>query len=94
MPGILLTGFMIGIILVVMGFRENQNLVRRNHLMGMGIVVIGIMIPVTPLSWYIYWEGVFGLFTLAIEHQVVIAFTLIIGIVLAYQGARIYGRIR
>lgn len=92
MPGILATGFLIGIILIILGNRENQNLERRNHLIGLGIMVIGIMIPITPLSWYLYWVGIVGLLILGGEPQIVTLFALVIGIIIVYQGTRIYRR--
>ncbi|MFW9810602.1 MAG: hypothetical protein ACFFE6_14585, partial [Candidatus Thorarchaeota archaeon] len=55
MPSLLIIGFLIGIIFVVLGNREMGDLVRRNRLLKIGISVVGIMIPVTPLSWYGYW---------------------------------------
>ena len=92
MPGILATGFLIGVILIILGSRENQNLERRNHLIGLGTIVIGIMIPVTPLSWYLYWVGIIGLLILGGEPQIVTLFALVIGIIVIYQGIRIYRR--
>ncbi|MFW9886660.1 MAG: hypothetical protein ACFFER_00655 [Candidatus Thorarchaeota archaeon] len=51
-PILLALGFLIGFVFLVLGYREESDLIRRNHLLGLGIVILGIMIPVTPLSWY------------------------------------------
>ncbi len=89
MPFILAIGFLIGIVLLVLGYRETEDRPRRNRLMGTGTIVIGIMIPVTPLSWYGY-----GAFTAALVVGIVelfiIALALVLGVVLMYVGARIY----
>jgi len=92
MPSILILGFLIGVILIILGYRERQDLVRRNHQIGLGTIIVGIMIPVTPLSWYIYWEGFLGLFMLPLEHKLVIILALVIGLAFIVHGARIYRR--
>ena len=53
-PVLLAIGYLIGFVLLVLGYRNETDLTRHHHLMGLGIVVIGIMIPVTPISWYVH----------------------------------------
>jgi len=93
MPFILALGFLVGIVLLLLGYREIEDRPRRNRLMGLGTIVIGIMIPVTPVSWYVYLvltaARVLGIVELAI-----IAIAVILGIVLMYLGARIYVRVQ
>ncbi|MFW9798835.1 MAG: hypothetical protein ACFFD9_00195 [Candidatus Thorarchaeota archaeon] len=90
-PSLLFLGFSVGIVLVVLGYREMEDLTRRNHLMGAGTAIVGFMVLVTPLSWYGYWmitaELILGLVEIAI-----IAIAVIIGVILIYIGARIYTR--
>jgi uncharacterized membrane protein len=93
MPFILALGFTIGIVLLVLGYRETEDRPRRNRLMGLGIVVIGIMIPVTPISWYAYWVLTAAL-VLGIVELTIIGIAVILGIVLMYLGARIYTRVQ
>ncbi|MHA2003575.1 MAG: hypothetical protein ACW960_05645 [Candidatus Thorarchaeota archaeon] len=88
-PPLLALGFLIGIILLVLGYREESDLTRRHHLMGSGVVVIGIMIPITPLSWYGYWMVTRGL-VLGLTEIVIIAIALIVGILLVYKGVKTY----
>ncbi|MFQ5832118.1 MAG: hypothetical protein ACE5H4_05420 [Candidatus Thorarchaeota archaeon] len=64
-----------------------EGLIRRNHLMGAGIAIVGFMIPVTPLSWYGYWVITTGLI-LGMVELAIIASALIIGVILMYLGAR------
>jgi hypothetical protein len=92
MPSLLITGFLIGFILIIIGYREVRDLSRRNHLIGIGIGIVGIMIPVTPLSWYIYWVGLPGLLALELVHKAVIGLAILVGVVVIFQGARVYGR--
>ncbi|TET09762.1 MAG: hypothetical protein E3J86_07240 [Candidatus Thorarchaeota archaeon] len=90
-PPLLALGFLIGIILLVLGYRENADLTRRNHLMGLGLIIIGIMIPVTPATWYGYLVVIHGL-VLGITEIAVIAIALILGIILMYLGAKNYSK--
>lgn len=90
-PPLLALGFLIGTILLVLGYREDSDLTRRHHLMGLGVVVIGIMIPVCPLSWYGYWIVTSGL-VLGLIEITIIAVTLIIGILLVYKGVKTYSK--
>ncbi|MFX1261861.1 MAG: hypothetical protein ACFFAZ_07240 [Promethearchaeota archaeon] len=53
-PPLLILGFLIGIILIVLGYREQTDFTRHQHLMGLGIIIIGIMIPVSVIAWYGY----------------------------------------
>ena len=88
-PVLLALGFLIGIILLVLGYMEKTDPTRHQHLMGLGIIIIGIMIPITPLSVYGYLVLVRGLI-LGIIEIVIIALALIIGIVLLYIGSKTY----
>ncbi|MHA2143403.1 MAG: hypothetical protein ACXADC_07440 [Candidatus Thorarchaeota archaeon] len=88
-PPLLALGFLIGIILLVLGYREETDLARRHHLIGLGAVVIGVMIPVTPLSWYGYLIVTIGL-VLGLIEITIIAVTLIIGVLLVYIGVKNY----
>ena len=90
-PPLLAIGFLIGVILLVLGYRENADLTRRNHLMGLGLVTIGIVIPLTPATWYGYWVVTTGL-VLGLLEIAVIAVTLIFGIILIYLGVKNYSR--
>jgi hypothetical protein len=60
-PPLLALGFLIGLVLLLLGYRENADLVKRNHRMGSGLIIIGIMVPISPLSWYVYWILTSGL---------------------------------
>ncbi|MHA2071807.1 MAG: hypothetical protein ACW985_08480 [Candidatus Thorarchaeota archaeon] len=88
-PMLLALGFLIGIVILALGYREGSDMARRHRLIGLGVIIIGIMIPATPISWYGYWivtsELVLGLIEIAI-----IAVTLVIGIILIYKGAKTY----
>ena len=90
-PPLLAIGFLIGFILLVLGYRENADLIRRNHRIGLGLVIIGIMIPLTPATWYGYWVVTTGL-VLGLSEITVIAVALILGIILIYLGAKNYSK--
>ena len=89
LPMLLAIGFLIGFVFLGLGYREGSDLTRRYRFMGMGGITIGIMIAVTPISWYAYWIVTSGLFLGLIEIAI-IGFALIIGILFIYKGVKIY----
>jgi hypothetical protein len=88
-PPLLAIGFLIGIILFALGLRNQDDLVKRNHQMGLGLVIIGFMIPVTPISWYGYQMVTSGL-VLGLVEIFIISVAVIIGIVIVYKGVKTY----
>ncbi len=90
-PSLLFFSFSVGIVFVVLGYREMEDLTRRNHMMGAGTAIVGFMVLVTPLSWYVYLMVTIGLI-LGLFEIAIIAIAVIIGIILMYIGARIYTR--
>jgi hypothetical protein len=88
-PTLLALGFLIGFVILALGYREGFDITRRHHLMGLGVVIIGIMIPATPISWYGYWIVTSGL-VLGLIEITIIAVALIIGILLMYKGVKTY----
>jgi hypothetical protein len=88
-PPLLALGFLIGIVLFVLGYRENVDLVKRSHRMGLGLIIIGIMIPISPLSWYGYWVLTSAM-VLGFLDYAIIAVALVIGVIIMYLGAKIY----
>ncbi|MHA2005622.1 MAG: hypothetical protein ACW975_14660 [Candidatus Thorarchaeota archaeon] len=88
-PMLLALGFLIGFAILALGYRERSDMTRRHHLMGLGAVITGIMIPVTPISWYGYWIVLSGL-VLGLIEIVIIGVALIIGILLIYKGVKTY----
>ena len=90
-PPLLALGFLIGVILLLIGYRENSDLSRRNHLIGSGLIVIGIMIPVTPITWYGYL-AVTTVLVLGLLEIAILAVALIFGIILMYLGAKTYSK--
>jgi uncharacterized membrane protein len=89
MPSLLVIGFLIGIILIILGSRESEDLSRRNRLLKSGILIVGIMIPVTPISWYGYWVLTSSLELLLLDY-IIIAVAIVIGILVIYQGFKSY----
>lgn len=87
-PMLLALGFLIGFVILALGYREESDISRRHKLMGLGVIIIGIMIPTTPLSWYVYWMVTSSL-VLGIIEIGVIAVALIIGVFLIYKGVKI-----
>ncbi|MFW9927111.1 MAG: hypothetical protein ACFFDM_10105 [Candidatus Thorarchaeota archaeon] len=85
MPSLLVIGFLIGIILIILGNRELEDLARRNRLMKTGISIVGIMIPITPISWYGYWVWTSGT-VLTVVDYLIIAIAIIVGLLVIYRG--------
>ncbi|MFX0055278.1 MAG: hypothetical protein ACFFAX_15485 [Promethearchaeota archaeon] len=89
LPMLLAIGFLIGFVFLGLGYREGSDLTRRYRFLGVGGITVGIMIPVTPISWYAYWIVTSGLLLGLIEITI-IGVALIIGIFLIYKGVKIY----
>ncbi|MFX1260474.1 MAG: hypothetical protein ACFFAZ_00160 [Promethearchaeota archaeon] len=89
-PALLALGFLIGILLVAIGYRERETLVLRAHRIGLGIIIIGIMIPTTPLTWYISLELIAGIVILGILDIAIIILALTIGFFGVYYGFKTY----
>ncbi len=53
-PGILGIGFVIAILLIVIGFREKGDFLRKVRFVRAGGVLLGLMIIVTGVAWYGY----------------------------------------
>jgi hypothetical protein len=89
-PALLALGFLIGILLVAIGYREKGNLVLRAHRIGLGIIIIGIMIPVTPLAWYGFLLLRTGIIILGPLDIAIIILALIAGLIGLYCGIKTY----
>ena len=88
-PMLLALGFLIGIVILALGYREGSDMARRHSLIGLGVIIIGIMIPATPISWYGYWMVISGL-VLGLIEIAIIAVALVVGILLMYKGVKTY----
>ncbi len=53
--GILGTGFVITILLILIGLREKDDSLRRVRFLRAGGVLLGLMIVVTGFTWYAYF---------------------------------------
>ena len=83
-PPLLAIGFLIGILLIASGYRSQND-----RQLGLGVMIIGFMIPITPISWYGYWIVTSGL-VLGLIEIAILAIALIIGLLLLYKGFKIY----
>jgi len=88
-PSLLIIGFLIGVILIIRGNRDLEDLTKRSRLLKVGISIIGIMIPVTPLSWYGYWVFSSGMALMIIDYAI-IAISIVVGIIVIYKGLTTY----
>jgi len=52
--GILAFGFMIAILLIIIGFREKSDYLRKVKLIRAGGILLGLMMIATGLTWYGY----------------------------------------
>jgi len=93
-PSLLALGFLIGMVLLILGYREEINLRRRNLLMGSGLGIIGIMVLLTPLSWFLYLAAIYGGTVIMTSSDIVILSILSfaggiimgVGIIIALKG--------
>ncbi len=93
-PPLLALGFLIGMVLLILGYREEINLRRRNLLMGSGLGIIGIMVLLTPLSWFLYLAAIYGGTVIMTSSDIVILSILSfaggiimgVGIIIALKG--------
>lgn len=88
-PVLLAIGYLIGIVLIIIGYRETEDLARRTRLLRIGILIVGVMIPVTPISWYAYWIIATGMILVLID-CIIIAIALIVGLIVIYWGFKSY----
>lgn len=79
MPALLILGFVIAIILLIFGFMEKKNPLRKKRLLAAGTILFGIMIVAVPLSWYGYWAIASGGILVNISDIVIITFLSLIG---------------
>jgi len=83
-PSMLIFGFLIGIVLLILGYRERTDIRRRNRFIGSGLSIIGIMILLTPLSWFLYLAYIYGTVIMTSSDIVILA-------MLAFTGGIIMG---
>jgi Ca2+/Na+ antiporter len=84
-PALLALGFIIGIVLVVVGLLEQKNRTRRAHLMAAGVLLLGIMSIVTPLLWYGYPAFLTGVVVMTLGELVILTLLALVGgLLLAY----------
>jgi len=53
--GVIGTGFVIAVLLLLFGFREKRDPVRRARLLRAGGVLLGLMVIVTGFTWFTYF---------------------------------------
>jgi len=75
---ILTAGFMIAILLIVIGFREKSDYSRKTRLMRAGGILLGLMIIATGLTWYGYLASTSST-PLALEDVVILTLVSSIG---------------
>ena len=51
-PALLMIGFAVAVLFLVLGYRERVDLSKRERSIRIGLVLLGLMVIVTPLSWY------------------------------------------
>jgi uncharacterized membrane protein len=54
-PALLVLGFVLAVILLVMGYREKNLPDRANSFFRAGLVLLGAMTALTPILWYWTW---------------------------------------
>ena len=91
MPSLIILGFLIGIILIILGNREKDDMSRRNSLLKSGILVVGIMIPLTPISWFGYWV-LTSYYTMLLQDYIIVGGAIVFGILVIFQGFRSIGK--
>jgi len=60
-PGLLIMGFGIALVFLILGYREGADISKRRRFTGIGLDLLGLMMIVTPLSWYGMWAITSGL---------------------------------
>lgn len=85
-PALLIIGFVIAIILLILGFVEKKNPLRKKRLMAAGTILLGIMIAAVPLTWYGSWAITMGSILMTISDILIMAFLSIIGGIIITLG--------
>jgi hypothetical protein len=90
-PGLLMMGFGIALVFLILGYREKADISKSRRLIGIGLDLLGLMVIVTPLSWYGMWAITTGLVQMTVlDILILTVFSalggLIIGVALPRQG--------
>jgi hypothetical protein len=86
LPSLLALGFLVGIVLLIIGYRERGDFQRRNRFIGSGLSIIGIMTLLTPLSWFLYFAYIYGTVIMTSGDIAIFAMLAFIGGILAGVG--------
>ena len=78
-PALLMIGFVIAVLFLVLGYRERVDLSKRERSIRIGLVLLGMMVIVTPFSWYGYLAIVAGAVQLGIGVMVILTTLVSIG---------------
>ncbi|TFG13126.1 hypothetical protein EU537_07390 [Candidatus Thorarchaeota archaeon] len=52
MPSVLALGYLIALIFFILGFREDQDFVKKSRMYGYASVTFGLMLIITIVSWF------------------------------------------
>jgi hypothetical protein len=51
-PALLMMGFAVAVLFIILGYRERVDITKREKSIRIGLGLLGLMVIVTPLSWY------------------------------------------
>jgi hypothetical protein len=88
-PALLALGFIIGIVLAVVGLLEQKNRTRRGHLLAAGVLLLGVMSVATPLLWYGYPAFLTGVVVMTLGELVILALLALVGGLLIAYGLQL-----
>jgi len=94
LPALLALGFVVGLVLLVLGLLEMKKGKRRAHLIAGGTTLLGVMSVVTPLTWYGYWAFLGGVVVMGLGDLLIVALLALFGgllIAFGIQSARTRG---
>jgi drug/metabolite transporter (DMT)-like permease len=88
MPGLLAIGYVVALVLLFLANREREDLNRKSILAKSGVILIGIMIAITPLSWYGYYAATDGSIAMALYDLAIVSMCCIFGGIIIGAGLR------
>jgi len=86
LPALLIIGFVIAVMVLILGFVEKKNHLKKRRLMAAGAILLGIMVDAVPLTWYGYWAITMGSILMTIGDILIMAFLSIIGGIIITLG--------
>ncbi len=90
-PALLMIGFAVAVLFIILGYRERVDITKREKSIRIGLGLLGLMVIVTPLSWYGSWAIVSGVIQMTMGEMAILTTLAALGGVVVGVGMH-FGR--